>query len=251
MSIVIEKNGIKINARLNRHQLIYSVESQSPQFTKLLRHYKHVRDAATGLSLRSNKRPSFSRQENRFFVRGDETEHDNKQVVAKFPSEEDAQEALKALDRLIDKVRPEEVPSEKISIGEAVVARGGTSHVRMYLISKSQAQKLQLTGNKLWPENSQWVVSKPHNTNDIKQWHFQEHLGQIVDILNKSVSKDTPEEVQECIVNPHKVSHKQAERAVNAFKKFLKDAEDGEYLVAAWRIVSGIRSTDFQSPNAR
>jgi hypothetical protein len=232
--MIIRNNGIEIAASVTGNNLKYTVISQTPEATDALKKLGNVADEETGLRLRSNNYPNFNHKERMFYVRGLDNTKDNKETVAKFNSSAEAREAMHALDRLVDKVtKPERM----------MPAEGGTTHVRMALISKSQAQKLKLSAKNHYPDKHEWSQSKAIKTVNT---HYNEHIGQVVDVLNKSLGK-VKAEMAEGVVNPHKVCSDDARYAVEQFRKLFSDAEkagDGK-LVAIWRLVSGVRGPDF------
>jgi hypothetical protein len=241
--MVVERNGIRIDITQNGRTVNFRVLDQSKQATAALQLLGHVTDEQTGISLRSNKEPSYNRKTKRLFVRGSSREGHNKVVTVETRTAEEARQIVEAVPRLLDQVQyPDQVQASagRIIIGGAEVAQGGTTHVRMALISRRMAQHLQLTGHDLYPDDPiDWQPCRPAI---IKNAHWLEHQGQVVDVMNKSV--DNRPNIKANFINPHRVSPAQARNAVAAFKRLFEEAEAGNYLVAMWRLVTGIRHCD-------
>lgn len=243
--MIVEQNGIKLNIEITQDgDLEYQVLDQTAEFTEILRNMGIVLDEETGLSLRSNKHPSFSLKEKRFYVRGTGSQKypGDRVVRAKFGSTAEARSAREALLFLISQVKPE-------NMNQAIdVVPGGTSDCRMAIITRSQATTLSLTGHKLWPLKRRWEIKGPAALTDkgivANPQHWNEHIGQLVDVLNKAHGYKTPDD--EDIVNPHKVDTKSAKAAYRIIQEAFDQAEkDGpKTLVALWRIVSGLRAPD-------
>lgn len=249
--MILEKNGIKIDVRIEDNILIFKVLEQTKEATNLLRTYKHVRDNQTGYSLRSNEKPSFNKNERRFFIRGSDKTANDKTVTVKLKTHKEATEALEALNRLLDKVVPltdRDLEANEIRMGNAIVALGGTSMFRFCLLSKSMADTLQLTGHKLWPDKSplEWVPCKPLLEG---HWHWDEHSTQACDVMNKAHMSE--EEYKNAgfddkVCNPHKATRLGSKKALKALRDFFQKAEEGGYLIEAWRLITFVRSTDYQ-----
>ncbi len=243
--MIIEKNGIKIDAKLNGHQIVYTVLEQSKKFDEILADLKVVHDPETGLSLRSNKHPSFNKAEKRFFVRGTDKEKHTKKVVAGFPNERDAKQGLEGLKRLVEKVVPIKYEHRQIKVGDVFIWEGGTAAIRFSFLNRAMAQELQLTGCDQYPLSvMDWKPMKPFYEENV---HAREHLFQAVDICNKSVMTDKEYRLsglEENIINQHRVSPTQAKKAVIALRKAFQDAFQNGYIVAFWRLVTSLRSND-------
>jgi hypothetical protein len=249
----ISKNGITLDAYREGNVIRYRVLDQSKEATTALKFMVHVTDNETGYSLRSNKKPSFNRNQKRFFIRGDDKKEHNKEVVAEFNSSAEAQRAYQALERLLDKVKLpdfEPVQDHEVVLGEARVHKGGTNHYRMCILTERMARHLQLTGNKLWPKDgpAEWVPCKPLLE---RNQHFNEHSVQMCDVMNKSIMSAAEYKRQgldDGVVNPHKVTRDQAIAAKALIKKMFAEAEREGCLVAFWRLATALRSTDDQPP---
>lgn len=242
--MIIEKNGIKINAEVEGSVLKYQVLKQKNSFTNALGVLGIVEDPESGFRMKTNLKPYFKPSKKRnvrgtFYVRGKNHDEDDNEIEIEFGSQRDAEGAIAALQRMIDKVEMPEGVVEPIH-DDVAPQPGGTTDVRMALISKSQAEKLSLTAKRFWPEQYRWACKPPIRVADR---HYGEHIGQVVDVLNKAHNREEPRR-QNGIVNPHYVTHEQARKAVNAFKQLFNDAERDDYLVAIWRLVSGMRGPD-------
>jgi hypothetical protein len=239
--MILDKNGIKVDVSTDGHVLYFRVLEQSEEATEALTLLGQVHD--DGFTLRSNKFPAFNRKTKKFFVRGRGHKKDDRKVTVEFKSAKEATDAMEALDRLLDKVRKPQINLDDprdIVVGRAIVRQGGTSHVRMAFINKEKAKRLELTGHDNYPnEVVEWKPCEPVVTNNR---HYNEHIAQVVDVLNKSVQDDN--DVLGHVINPHRVTQAQAKKAIKAVRKLFDDAERDDYLVAIWRVVTGIRGPD-------
>lgn len=243
--MVINANGISINAVVEGKKLLYTVLEQTPQFKQTLEILGGiVTDEESGFSLKSNVRPSYNGRIKRFFVRGTEEKSNDKQVKCKFASADDANAALQAMIRLANMVVvEEEVLTEK---KEVIYDPGGTSALRFNFINKDMATILQMTDHKNYPNAIQpWKPAKPVLTHNR---HFNEHIGQGIDVLNKSVQ---PNAKLPKVVNQHRVTPQQAAAAVNSLKQSFRHAHDNNYLVAYWRLISSIRGIDAEDMDVK
>src|ERR1700744_113169 len=121
----IENNQIEIEVTPSENQLVFKILKQTPEFTSKLASFGTITDDKTGLSIRSHNHPSFNHKESRFYVRGADASEDNKTVTAKFKSEDDVWNGIRALQRMINAIE-----NSKPAIS---VEPGGTSAVRMAL----------------------------------------------------------------------------------------------------------------------
>ncbi len=240
--MILDKNGIKVDVTVSGRTLFYQVLDQSQEATEALQLLGHVHDPESEYTLKANKQPAINLNIKRFFVRGSNIRKHNQRVEKEFPSVAEAKKAADALSRLLDKVQMPEVrepEANQVRIGGAIVERGGTSHVRMCFINRAMAQHLQLTGHDHYPlELAEWEVCEPVIT---RNRHYNEHIGQVVDVLNKS---EQPDAVVGHVINHHRVTPQQAKKARKALEKMFQEAYEGNYLVAMWRTVTGIRGPD-------
>lgn len=262
--MIIEGQGIRLWAEVRGSCLRFRVEEQSDDATDALKLLRLVNDDETGFSLKSNKRPSYSHNTKRFFVRGTEREYHDKTVVCNFKSAEEANLALQALQRMVAKVvKPQIVEDSNVhgrKMGKPVA--GGTTHVRWGIIPRSIAVKLDLTAKEYYPDEPNWpepahvgegskakIAKFPIKPICTRNGHYNEHIGQAVDVLNKHhmhANGIRHADTDASIVNPHKVSPLQGYQAVELLRRAFKEAEAGGFEVAFWRIVTGIRGPDFE-----
>lgn len=241
----ISKNGITLDVNREGKNLTYQVLKQNKSVAETLRLLVEVVDKETGYSLRSSRRPFFHKGNKRFYIRGTETQYDNLKVETEFKSEKEAEKALAALERLLDKIKlPKcyEVPDDQIVIGNGMMVKGGSSMFRMMFLTRSMAEKLQLTCHQFYQDKViEWVHCKPPTIP--KNPHATEHISQAIDCCNKFISKNTDKGY---VVNPHNVTKEQAIKAINSLRKDFEDAENGDYLVAYWRILTNLRAPDVE-----
>lgn len=246
--MLIEQNGIKIEANVVGSTLQYTVLEQSQSFTNTLRQLKLV--SCGGFSLRTNENPAYLKKLKRFYVRGSNSEKDDKLVKCKLGSRQEAEEAAKWLAECCKKTKKlsqEDLQPKKIRIGDAMVAAGATAHFRMCLLSKKIAKKLCLTGKDLYPEEpTEWEPTKPFVDENV---HYSEHAAQACDVMNKTIMSDR--EYRESgmdsgVMNAFKVTPSDAKKALQILKNAFQEAENGGdgVLTAFWRLVSFIRSDD-------
>lgn len=118
---------------------------------------------------------------------------------------------------------------------------GSTLSVRNAFLTNEMATSLGVKYSKDYNNRAVWKVSEPvYTTNK----HYDEHIGQIVDVLNKTLkSKD----YRENVVNHHKVGSKSSTFAVKMIKEALAEAHGlgADYLCALWSIMTGLRGPDF------
>lgn len=236
--MLLKDNGIEVQVGVKGNDFIYKVISQTAEATRLLRQNdKAIRDEKTGLGLYSNKFPSWGPKGKCFFVRGSSKSKDSHEVKASFGSPEEAREAMNAFIGLMTQIKPSEY---------MVPVLGGTTHVRQALITNEQAKILQLTGHKHYPKERNWKATKSIVTENI---HYNEHIGQVTDVLNKSLSGRLPAGIKDGVVNHHKVTGPAALFAVQEFKSLFDRAEHAgkNHLVALWRLVSGMRAPDIDN----
>ncbi len=234
--MLIQGKGISVDAHVDGSRLVYIVTEQTKEATKALELLGLVRDKETGYTLRTNNRPSYNSKKKRFFVRGREKDYDNETVTAKL-SYEEAPRALEALKRLIAKVK---MPVATATGGGIVYAKGGTSGVRFALIDRDIAMSLDLTGKNHYPFEPFWIPGTAPVITENR--HYNEHIGQVVDVLNKAHEASTPDD--DILINPHKVTPAQARQAIAAVREGFRAAKRGGYEVAYWRTITGIRGPD-------
>ncbi len=236
--MVIEANGIRLDVSQEGRTLRYTVLEQSKEATKTLKFLGHVRDDETGFTLRSNARPSYKKDTRRFFIRGSEEDKNDKTVKATFPTAQEARNAVAALKRLLEKVVKPDIVDPQHNDQAAPLA-GGTTHVRFAFINREMAEKLVLTGKKHYPDEViDWEPTEPVVT---KSRHYNEHIAQVVDVLNKSLEE--PVQV-EGVINPHKVTPEQAKKTVEFMRSCFQYALEEDIMVPFWRVVTGLRGPD-------
>ncbi len=236
--MLIQGKGISIDANVNGGVLTFSVIEQKKEASEALSLLGLVNDKDTGYSLRMNERPAYNKSKKRFFVRGKDKESNDKLVTINLKSSAEANRALQALQRMVAKV---EVPKATATGNRVIYAKGGTTGVRFAIIKRSQAMFLDLTGKKFYPEERFWIPNtKPVVT---ENRHYNEHIGQVVDVLNKAHEPATPND--DNIINAHKATPTRSRQALDAVRRGFDEAEAGGYLVEYWRTITGIRGPDF------
>jgi len=177
-----------------------------------------------------------------FFVRGSQPEHNDRVVVREFETAEKAQEAAEALMRLVSKLGDENAPMNWPD--------GSITRVRQAIINAEQAKILCLTNKKHWPLQRGWKPSKPYKIDETEKTrfmaeHWNEHLGQAVDVLNKA-HDPTFQLSEEDVTNPHKVDHESCKWAVDSLQGLFDQAQllGAKHVPALWRLISGMRSPD-------
>jgi hypothetical protein len=213
---------------------------QSKDATKIMVIHRQVIDHESEFTMRTNRHPNFKKSSKVFFLRGSEKDKNDKEVITDFRTPAKAQEALAALKRLIENVKmPEGVDPEHTADKEPM--RGGTSDVRMAFITKAQAMKLHLTANKYFKEERRWRNdTKPITT---VNYHYNEHIGQVVDVLNKAFGADRN---TKGVVHANKINNAECKWAYEAICNMFDEAEkrgDG-HLIALWRALTGLRGPD-------
>lgn len=236
--MIIEQNGVRVGLEIDGNNLKFQVLDQAEETTKLLRSLGSVTDEVTGFSMRTNKFPSFNHQENRFYLRGTVAEKNAKEVVAKFDNPARAREAVTAIGVLLSKIRPP---------NGVATTPGSTAACRLALIPRDMAIALRLTDCKNWPAENKWT---PAHSMQIGNPHFDEHLAQIVDVLNKAhgaeIVMDRLHEQVAANVHLEKVEREGASWAVAAVKRLLAEghARGLSAETSLWRIFSGLRAPD-------
>jgi hypothetical protein len=236
--MLIKGKGISVEADVNGGVLTYRVVEQTKEASNALTLLGIVRDKDTGYSLRTNDFPSYNKNKKRFFVRGKEKSGDGKSVVVDFKSTTEAARAFQALQRMVSKVS---VPQASADGRGVIYAHGGTSGIRFALIKRSQAMILDLTGKRHYPDERFWIPNTPPVVTVNR--HYNEHIGQVVDVLNKAHEAATP--ADEDIINAHKATPARSRLALAAVRRLFDEAERDDYLVELWRTVTGIRGPDF------
>jgi hypothetical protein len=187
--------------------------------------------------MRTNRHPSFKRSTGVFFLRGADKSLNEKEVTVNFKSTAEAENAVNALRRLVSNTKmPEGVDPEH---KDKEPLPGGTTDVRMAFLTKAQAKALHLTGKDWYKDERRWKPTKPIITENP---HYNEHIAQVVDVLNKAVS---PNFKTKGVINSHKVTHEQASWTYQALCNLFDEAEKNGCLVALWRAVTGLRGPDF------
>ena len=236
--MLIKDNGIEVQVGVKGNDFVFKVASQTEEATRLLRQSdKAIRDEATGLGLYSNKFPTWGPKQKCFFVRGSSKGKNNNEVKVPCASPAKAREAMYTFISLVSQIKPSE---------RMVPTLGGTTHVRQAIITDKQAKILQLTANKHYPTERAWKATKGIVTENN---HYNEHISQVTDVLNKSLPGRLPSGIKDGVVNHHKVTAPSAQYAVDAVKNLFDRAErEGKtHLVAVWRLVSGMRAPDIDN----
>lgn len=229
---------ITLQATVLDNVLKYQITNQSDAFTRALRQHELLEHDATGFSLKSHNKPNYSTNNRRFYVRGQQPEHNDREVRIAFEDRDQARTALSALSDLLEAVIPEQnmLPDHP----------GSTTACRMAIISRRQAQRLSLTAKDHYPPERQWATAEPHIIPC--NFHFSEHIGQIVDVLNKAHDENFRNAGDVEVVNEHRVDHESCLSAVQILQNAFDEAEaadgEGKTLIAFWRMVSGLRAPD-------
>lgn len=251
--MIISRNGIEFDVTQTRDGSQVRITKQDKNATAVIKHFKNIVDEETGFSIRSNKFPSFKTKGLRLYVRGAEkTKDDN---VVTIPHKAISFNSLTgALNRIAAQlVKPDYVKIEDANafvkqnrvhptLDGGVFHGGNTTLVRMAFINREMATKLRLTHHDKYPENCiEWEAIRPIIT---KNTHYNEHIGQGIDVLNRSIGV---EKYTKYIVNPQNVDIDGARWTVNYLKKAFEEAnKKGKYhLVALWRMITAFRGPDF------
>lgn len=243
--MIIDKNGIRVNVSSSGGICSFEVLSQTDDATKTLDFIGPITDLGSGYSIKTNNYPAYNRKKKRFFIRGKDKSGDNNIVQV---SDVSQTQLVAILDKLLGLIKMPTITKSEHDSSRPVQYRpketGGTTHIRWAVFGKTAARRIELTGHDFYPDEPEWPG--PHATLPVKpvvtvNKHFNEHLAQAVDVLNKSVS---PEAKIDLVPNPHKVTHRQAKLAVDSLRKLYKDAVDGNYVVALHRLLTGIRGFD-------
>lgn len=225
--MIIENNGIKLNVNRKGRLLTFQILEQSQEATDRIQSVAEIKDEDSGITVRSNRFPSFNQANKRFYLRGLEQKKNDKIVEASFNSEDEAQEALEGLKRIVDYITPDNFPINKQHHGK--VQSGGTSHCRFFFINRPMAKILCLTGHNHYPiDRINWKGKvKPVIT---KNKNYNYHIANLVDILNKSTVENNVAAIF----------------AVNKVKSFFDESfkRGPSELVACWRTITGLRDCD-------
>lgn len=233
--MIIKYDGISIEANTNDNLLLLRVLEQSPEFTSKLKSVDSVTDESTGISIKSNNRPAWKKSTKTIYLRGADASRNDDVITIEFQNPNDCRNAILSVDSLIKAAA--EIKSEY-----EVEANGGTADCRRAIITESQAKVLTLTDHDKWSSKRRWAFTNPvHTINK----HYNEHIGQLVDVLNKAFGFV---EDNDSVVNHHKVTQEEAKWAYDYACKFFDEAEAAGpgFLVATWRLISGMRGPDFQ-----
>lgn len=240
--MIKEKNGIKLNIEVAGNILKYKVLGQTNEATDIIKIIGGVQDDQTGLGMKSNLYPAWAPKKKILFLRGFQSAKKNNEVVVPFRTEREAEQAVEAIDRMLDKV----VAPEGIELLEhkkdMAFKPGGTSDLRTGILKKSQADFLRLTGKAYYPEERTWRGNvKPITTSN---FHYSDHLGQAISVMNHAADSRYKDNRDNVGSNLHKVSFQQAQRAVELLRSSFDVAEQDDFLVAYWRLTTGLRSSD-------
>jgi len=123
------------------------------------------------------------------------------------------------------------------------VSNGGTLEVRNAFINDTMAEILDLKNANEYSPNIEWIPSKPIMTDNE---HYDEHIGQVVDVLNKSVKN---KEYSDGVVNQHRVGSKSAILVIKMIQGAIKEAQEkgDSYLISLWNVMTGLRGPDFEN----
>lgn len=252
--MLIKDNGIEIDVQNGYNASIVQIVKQTPEATRIVRHYKNIIDNETGLSICTNKFPFFSKQRKRLYLRGIDKAKDNHQVQipTKIISFDNLVRGLKNV--LAEVVVEGQVDirnandfvqanREHVTLDGKKVVGANTTLVRMAFINNEMAMKLRLTSRKDYPQEIiDWQPLPPIHT---PNRHYNEHIGQIVDVLNKSKNN---REFGDHVVNEENVTIPAAKWAVNKLRELFAEAnqKDKYHLIALWRTITGFRGPDFK-----
>lgn len=252
----INKNGIELDITNADGGSVIRIVRQSPAVTRILSEYKNITDPDTGFSIRSNSHPSFNKSRLRLYLRGSDRDKNDQEVfiASNIISHN---RLVQTLDRLLGMAVERETVSAReansfieqnksghIGVnGKPINKRmANTTLVRMAFINREMAKILQLTDCNKYPDKCiEWEALAPVHT---KNAHYNEHLGQIVDVLNKSVGNS---KFITDVVNPHNVTADAAKWMVKHLRSSFEEAHKmGRYhLIAMWRTYTGLRGPDF------
>lgn len=245
---VIENDqiGLKIRANVVGHHVEFSILEQSEKVSEILRELNDKKFKLEGNphALTFNRRPAYNKGTGTIFLRGSEDGENNRVIEIPCENIAKARQTFRYLNDLVLSLGNEGLYDKPI----VVVTPGSTSACRHAIISESQAKILELTGKAHFPEERKWdKIEQPVHVseNEDGSAHYNEHIGQFVDVLNKTLTDDQPE-YKNGVVNPHKVDSESAVIAVDMVRKLFDEAEgEGDaVLIAVWRIVSGLRAMD-------
>lgn len=255
MRNTIELPNISASVEVNDNRLSYRILQQSDKVLNLFKNRdERIIDERTGMGIFANKKPFFKEKSNLFFVRGTERQHDNDQVVCEFDSNDKAEQAFGAFYNLLRNV-DREANHQANEVG--VPLDGATTHLRMALFPKEFAISLQLTDCKKYPDQLlEWdrVVPPVKLSDKIKLDiaasvdHWNEHIGQAIDVMNRASGKPIPPNIRDAVVNGHKGTVKSAQIAVNIVKQMIETAtlHDNDVRRDVWRLISGLRGPDMK-----
>ncbi len=240
--MIIEGNGIRLDVVRDRNVVRYRVLEQSEAATNTLKFLGHLRDPETGFSIRSNQRPSYSKVNKRFFVRGTDAEKNDKRVKITFDTIQEAINATWAIERLVNEIIMPEIVDvghneDAVMTGQAL--RGGTTDFRFRFINRAMAKRLRLTGYKLYPVKVlDWEPCDPPITANA---HWNSHCNQALDILSKSIENPLDERK---VMNPHRATVRGSKTAVALLRDYFRLCYENDCIVEGWRLASYLRGPD-------
>jgi hypothetical protein len=235
---------LSVDMSVQGNTLKFKVVDQSPELSNILKKNKMK---SGEFSLLSNNKPAFKASKKIFFVRGKETEENDKQVECQFASREEALGAKSAFLDIMEQLADE-------STTGVAIQPGAIGDVRTSIITRDQAKILCLTNSKHYPATrKEWIQTPPSLFDENSETivanieHYNEHIGQLVDVMNKSVG-NVPPTLEQGVVNPHKISSAAAAWAVSNVRDLYDRAHAAgkDHLIATWRLISGLRGPDLR-----
>jgi|GEM_PF-5260216 len=236
---------INVDVKVSGTTLKFKINEQTEDVLSLI---KDKNISVREYSLTSNNYPFYKPSTKKFYLRGKVGERNNEEVTAQFATADEAKAAKEALIEMI------EILGDVETNNAIVVQEGAIGDVRTSIIKKSQAKILQLTNNKSYPNTRRDWTQKQAAILDIEEEgivanvpHYNEHLGQLVDVMNKSTAEVLPT-LENGVVNPHKIDSTAARWAVKAVRDLYDAAEvvGPATLIATWRLISGLRGPDLK-----
>lgn len=127
-----------------------------------------------------------------------------------------------------------------VAIGDNLYTQnGGTLKVRNAFLTLEMAEYLKVKMSNQYSQRVSWTIAAPIVTNNK---HYDEHIGQVVDVLNKA---HKVKEYSDGVVNHHRVGTKSASFVVKLIRQAINDAYTNGYLLELWKIMTGLRGPDF------
>lgn len=232
--ITVSENGITADLRTEGSSLFYRVREQTPEATRLIKECRPgVEDL--GFKLRSNRRPNYNHDSKVFFVRGSEQGRNDDEVCAQLGSEAEARQAMFAfVDMIADLSEPERRPPHP----------GGTTHLRQAFYPREIARTLHVSYNRHYPDQPiEWQPVEPMHSNNA---HWNEHIGQGIDVLNMASTPNLREQFRRGVIHPESIDHESAVAAKQILTEAIQRAHavGPKCSIALWRLMTALRAPD-------